>query len=276
MVRNSKKDWDSVKLEGHSEAPANAKRLVGEGRACGEATIEASLLHFHFHITEEVGSDCPRIMIPVKLAQLAYVAKGEGMDEIAAAFCENGSLRTPWLESVITRRLARNSPRTVLHSRRVALSYSDQVLGVHISFRNSKRVRAACEPLWLECDMYDLSPFFRRMKSRRFVAEVKQPLAGFENTGDCRTRFTVAVPPATDNTAVAPTILFKADSEEKTKDFESAMTRAGKRLFVQNRTKPTYDEKLTLVLFENQYAQPNMAEFVNRTPRIMVFDQFTK
>ena len=153
VFRNGKKDWRPGKLEGHLEAPANAKRLAGAGRSCGATTIEASLLDFFFHITEGAGPNGPRMMIRVKLAQLAYAAKEEELCGIAAAFCADGALRRPWLERVFTRRMARNPPQTRLRSRRVSLLYSEKVLRAHVSFRNSTMVRAAYELHRLACDM---------------------------------------------------------------------------------------------------------------------------
>ena len=81
----------------------------------------------------------------------------------------------------------------------------------------------------------------------------EQPLGGFEDAGDCRARFPVAVPAATGDAAVAPTILFKANCAEKTRDCEGVMTRAGKRLFAQCCTEATFGGKSTLVVFAGKF-----------------------
>ena len=50
-----------------------------------------------------------------------------------------------------------------------------------------------------------------------------------------------------------PTILFKANCAEKTRDCEGVMTRAGKRLFAQCCTEATFGGKSTLVVFAGKF-----------------------
>ena len=135
-------------------------------------------------------------------------------------------------------------------------------------------MRAAFEPLWLECDVYDHAPFFRRMGGEKTIAHKGGRPEAAENTADSRTRFTVVVPGATDKTALTPTILFKSKAPELTRDFETVRIRAGSRVFAQYGAKPTYNESLTLRLFENQYSQPHAKEFLSGAPRLLIFDQF--
>ena len=96
--------------------------------------------------TKEAGTVSPRMLIRVKLVQLACVAK-EGLGEVAGASCDDASVRTPWLQRVIARWVARNSPQTRLRSGRV-------VLRVRI-FRSLTRFRAAFNPHWMACSLCD-------------------------------------------------------------------------------------------------------------------------
>ena len=135
-------------------------------------------------------------------------------------------------------------------------------------------MRAAFEPLWLECDVYDHAPFFRRMGGEKTIAHKGGRPEAAENTADSRTRFTVVVPGATDKTALTPTILFKSNAPELSRVFETARVRAGSRVFAEYGANHTYNESLTLRLFENQYSRPRAKEFPSGAPRLLISDQF--
>ena len=122
-------------------------------------------------------------------------------------------------------------------------------------------MRAAFEPLWLECDVYDRAPFFRSMGGEKTSARKGGRPEAAENTADSRTALTL-------------TIHLKPKAPELTRDFETVRIRAGGRVFAQNGAKPTYDESLTLRLFENQYSQPRAKEFLSGAPRLLILEQF--
>ena len=173
-TRTARRDWEAGKSQCHVDAPKSRKRLVGSGPPPAFAPIEEALAQNYVHVTKDLKSACPRSILRVKTGQLVTAAKQQGTEEVAHAFEDNSSISMNRLDKFLSRRMVRKSLTTKVADKKHELVYGEIVSRVRIFFRNLTKVRAAYEPRALECDVYDHSPFFRRMQHERALAEKKE------------------------------------------------------------------------------------------------------
>ena len=95
-IRTARHDWEAGKLLCHVDAPKSRKRLVGSGPPPAFAPIEEALAQYYVHVTKDLDSACPRSILRVKAGQLVTAAKQQGMEEVAHAFEDDGSIRMDW------------------------------------------------------------------------------------------------------------------------------------------------------------------------------------
>lgn len=275
LIIGWKKAWESGHLQGHDGAAPSSKRVRGAGPPLRTGTLEELLTRYYLKVTVGQKMLCTKVLMKIKAAQLAEAARSEGSEEVANGFLEDGKVNMAWVDSLVKRWMARSSLRTKAPTNKVKLMQPEMIYRVHVFFRNLTRVRAAYPALELQVDAYDHTPFFRRMATGEGLGVPGVRLESNENTSDSRTRFTVVVPSSTDCTAQNPTVLFKAKAPEGNKDFEKVAITAGRRVYLQYNSSPSFNEETTIQLLKHQYAHPNVQEFTLGAPRILVFDQFT-
>ena len=268
---------DANNLAGMEDMPLKTLRRPGAGPPPLGASIDVALLHFYNYVTKTAESLCPRSLLVKKLEQLAEAARGSGAPDVANAYGGDGSgpVKETWVNGLVRRWMERHSLKVRVVNKRQKLTVAEELLRVHTFFRNLTRIRAAYDPVAIQLDCFDHAPFYRRLGGAKTVAEENADTTfPAEKPGDRHTRFTVAVPGASDKSRLAPTIMFKAVDGQRTKDYERVMTVAKNSVFIQYSKSASFDQESTIRLLDNQYSTPRMYDFVNQIPRVLVIDQF--